>query len=501
MVFINPDILKDGFNIRIREEGPRGGTIDAYWYKINSFKEYADDDYNSFNNKRDRININSGQLIFASNEQFKQSTKIDKQSIKIEHFLEHECIKKQNIEVEADKWYDETNKGIIYKIINSPPEDMLDKIRWINIWNKVFKVKYLFAKECTMKMVQFLSCFEYIGRPDIAELFQNGYSVDWPDNTYYSGCISEEVKEYLCKECDVKEDDLDSVDKYCAVEVEKDFEKSSLDMNDKKNNYTKLINKGNYSTLIFVRKESKAKKTEYVTRIVETFGIILNEAQQKELCDILGEISEEKRKNIIELQDSSASVSECIFNDGNEDYKAILEQAKKDLPSVWTKNSKNEWGIKKWLCEPYRTHTDGYVFQGYGYQCPLCGSSSKIHSLSGLKLVRRVKNGDEKSNSEIPYLHFIVCLNCADMIEGAKKITIKDYDGANLLDVIDHFEEVCYCSDRLHMYNNSKMKTMKLIMEIDGQEFCEDIKVSFLHLALFAKLRKDKKCPNENQKL
>jgi hypothetical protein len=171
-------------------------------------------------------------------------------------------------------------------------------------------------------------------------------------------------------------------------------------------------------------------------------------------------------------------------------------------------SSKNEWGIKKWLCEPYRTHTDGYVFQGYGYvfqgygyQCPLCGSSSKIHSLSGLKLVRRVKNGDEKSNSEIPYLHFIVCLNCADMIEGAKKITIKDYDGANLLDVIDHFEEVCYCSDRLHMYNNSKMKTMKLIMEIDGQEFCEDIKVSFLHLALFAKLRKDKKCPNENQKL
>ena len=117
--------------------------------------------------------------------------------------------------------------------------------------------------------------------------------------------------------------------------------------------------------------------------------------------------------------------------------------------------------------------------------------SLQFQSLSGLKFLRRLKNSDINSKEQIPYLHLITCLNCADMIEGAKKIAIKDYDGKNLVECIKHFEEVCYCADQYHMYNNSKMKTMKLIMEIDEQEFCMDIKVSFLHLVLFAKLLKN----------
>ena len=86
------------------------------------------------------------------------------------------------------------------------------------------------------------------------------------------------------------------------------------------------------------------------------------------------------------------------------------------------------------------------------------------------------------------------------MIEGANKIALRDYDGKDLVTSIKHFEEVCYCADQYHMYNKSKMKTMKLIMEIDEKEFCEDIKVSFLHLVLFSKLLKTKKVTKELHK-
>ncbi len=212
------------------------------------------------------------------------------------------------------------------------------------------------------------------------------------------------------------------------------------------------------------------------------------------MSDILDEVVENKQKKIDGLEGSCSDFSECIFKDDKQydKYNEILVNIKKSLPSVWIKDKisaqkKEDWGLKKWLCNEYKI--EDFVFQGYGYRCPICGSSSKIHSLTGIKFVRRLKNSDVNSNEQIPYLHLIACLNCADMLDGANKIAIKDYDGKSLVEAIEHFEDVCYCADKYHMYNNSKMKTMKLMFEIDAHEFVEDIKVSFLHMAMFSKLR------------
>ena len=225
----------------------------------------------------------------------------------------------------------------------------------------------------------------------------------------------------------------------------------------------------------------------------------ISDEQQKELITILNERNTTK-KAIIKLLQDRTDFAEAIFNDGNTEYKDIIAKTKDDLPSVWKEKDDSDkeafWGMRRHLCERYDTGK-GFIFQGYGYQCPICGSSSKIHSLSGLKYLKCLANGDPKTEKELPYLWLVACLNCADMIEGADKIYIKDYDGTDIVTALEYFEETCYCADRFHISNKSKMKTMKLFLEIGGREVVEEIKVSFLHLALFAKLLKKGKGDSE----
>lgn len=489
IMLISPEILKNGFTITIQTTGPQGGTsgYPQYYISIKSFRQIADDDYLLFNGNKERLSINSGNLIFADN-QYYYRVFSSMEDLKV-------YVEIKEIDYISEKKYTEHQREeIIKRIINSSPEDMLDKIRWLSIWNKVFGVRYGWPNGYPMDIPRFLSCYEYIGRKDIDSLFEEGYTVKWPDNnTYYDACVSYEVKEYLCGEFEAYKSEIENIDakKYCAIKVRQNFEKNFLSLE----RYGKLVNKGNYSHLIFVSEDSvnkKRDKTDYVIKILNSLNISLNDAQQMELSDILGEISNDKKKKIIEIQEERTDYIKGMFNDESNFslYSSILEKAKKDLPSVWEKDKNTaQASMKIKLCRPY-VYRD-VVFQGYGYQCPICGSMSKIHSLSGLKFLRRLKNSDVNSNAQIPYLHLVTCLNCSDMLEGATKIALKDYDGKNLVESIKHFEEVCYCADQYHMYNNSKMKTMKLIMEIEEQEFVEDIKVSFLHLALFAKLLKN----------
>lgn len=144
--------------------------------------------------------------------------------------------------------------------------------------------------------------------------------------------------------------------------------------------------------------------------------------------------------------------------------------------------------MKEWLCEPYEAA--GYRFQGYEYQCPICGSVAHHRSLSAMKYMKRIKNSDEESMENLPYFWLVGCLNCADMIERAEKVKLIDLDGGSLREALKHFKEVCYCYDNEHLFNHGKMKTMKLLFEINGNEYVEQIKISFLHMVLFLKLWK-----------
>ena len=147
--------------------------------------------------------------------------------------------------------------------------------------------------------------------------------------------------------------------------------------------------------------------------------------------------------------------------------------------------------MKEWLCEPFRVKD--YIFQGYGYQCPICGSVMRHHSISGMKYIRFIRNADEGGKANLPYLYLISCLNCADMIERADKVVLKDYDGKSLNEALAHLKNVCYCADNYHVFNHSKMKTMRLYLEIDDHEFVEQIKMSFPHMILLLKLLERKK--------
>ena len=491
IIRVNPEIIKNGFDISINITGPKGGHLDNSVQHINSFGEKAAEDNLLFNDKKEKIVINCSELIFVDGSKYQWDN--------IAGFSEYSEIRKT--EYDKGTRYDEKQIKMIETIINAKvlSENMLDKIRWLSIWNKVFSVQYAWRNETyEMKKEDFLSCYEYLGREDIDALFPKGYTVkDWGKDIGAS--LSDkviEVKDFLSGEFENDKLSIicDNLEKFRSVEVvENDFEEDFLSLGER---YEKL-EKGTYEYLIFIHTGSNSPKTDYMRKILKTIGIELREEQQKELSDILGEVGDNKQKVIIELQNDRAEFSEAIFNDGNTDYEKIIEEAKEILPSVWKKDNNNfqeksKWGMKRWLCEPYDT-SEGEIFQGYGYQCPICGSSSKIHSLSGLKFLRRLKNSDPDTKEKLPYLPLIACLNCADMIEGAKKICIKDYDGTDIVKALKHFEETCYCADRLHISNKSKMKTMKLFLEIDEKEFCEEIKVSFLHLALFAKLlKKDK---------
>lgn len=488
MVFIPKGIL-EGFLVEIQTTGPYGGITgyDSYWHTINSFRAAADDDARLFFGVKEKLNLCSGGLAFADSNKYPLFATND--GWKDKYYLLKDSYNN------GDR-YSEAHNKIIRKIINNPPKDILDVMRWTGIWNKVFTVSYAWHNITrSMTVKEFISCYKYLKRDDIFKLLPRGYSIAWDSSTPIevpNASVQSAVVEYVVNELELNINKQIFVE-YYGVLFEDELCISLEEYKSSNKDSKGLIDDSEYKYIIGIKEDTATPKTDYICMILKDKGKSISDAQKLEIADIVGEIKEEKQKNIIGLKNEESYYSEAVFKDGDfkEAYDSMIFEAKKRLPSVWKKsktyaNKVEDWGMKEWLCEPFKL--DGYVFQGYGYQCPICGSVMRHHSLTGMKYLKRIKNADSDSCNNLPYLYLVSCLNCADMIERADKVKIKDYDEGSLQKALDHFINVCYCTDNFHIFNHSKLKTMKLYLEIDNHEFVEQIKISYLHMVLLLKL-------------
>lgn len=484
IIFFPKDIIEKDTTITVHPIGPYGGrhALASYW--VWSFNKIANEDVEYFNGERKVLNLNIGSLMFADSEEYPNFTLTNW------NWSYEVALADYNNTPDGQLIYDENNTLIIKNIIQNPINDMLDKLRWIIIWNKVFSVTYAWHNDvCKMNPIEFVSCHKYLVRKDIDKLLPKGYLINWMEGTPVD--IEKEFQdtlvEYICNEFEVDFEQNIFKESYCLPLTEE-----ACIFLDK---YDKLSEKP-YKYFIGIRNDTRMPKTDYVCAILQRIiGLKLLDTQRLEIADIVKEIKKDNKKKIIGLKNTTSVFEEAVFRDSDleSEYIAMISEGKKLLPSVWKKaksevKKTEDWGMKEWMCEPFRVN--GHCFQGYGCQCPICGSAMRHQSISGMKFIKRIENADIDSKQNLPYLYLISCLNCADMIERADKVKIIDYDGKSLKEALNHFEEVCYCADNFHIYNHSKMKTMKLVMEIDNHEFVEHIKISFLHMLLFLKLWK-----------
>lgn len=359
--------------------------------------------------------------------------------------------------------------------------DFLLRIRWLQIWNKVLGCDYKWIyKIVHLTLPEFLSCHEYFKIQEVDGLFEKGYQI--PNLNYYPQIPNlDELISYIRGEFDEE----------CAKEFENNLNKYIMyDKSDieyavplNKSEYPNLQN-CSYKAIICVRTNSTTKKTDYICRILMLIDNLnrLTDLQRNEIRDILGEMSD-RTVSVERLRSTEEGWRKAVFRtpEKEAEYDALLEKAINILPSVYQKSGVLTPDLKRTLCEPYKG------FAGYGYQCPICGSISDISSLTGLNLIKRLKNGD--SHLRIP---LIACLNCANMIESSSRVEIRGLNGEPLAQALEHFTKVCWCADNSHPRNAAMLKTMRLLFEVEGCDvFQRDIKLSFLHFALFIKLGKN----------
>lgn len=534
-VAVPRELLQGGYNIVLQLTGPQGGTsgYDALYLPISGFENISKEDSKVFY-KENRLTINSGEYFFIDKEKYVLFYEIceDMEQTLPEKVYEKAAVYQEN---QQKCIANIRNTPCVKKIINGTGSlETLDILRWIYIWNNVFHVEYKYLEKYVFSIENFLSCHHYLVLPHINDLFELGYTIAWPEKDELN-VVNFESMDYISNEFPelLKKEDYS---RYCYCLTDADKEQIVY-LNDS-SKYTKLKNRDK-DYIICIDKASKRPKTDYLCAILQTKLVIVKRTELKkkleeepwneriraeldkleqqkyqlyahgllkqeqilDLQEILGEIEDSKNKKIIGLQSARALFAEAFFRDEDNKklYDTYLSRAKECLPSIWKKCSGNKregWGIKEWLCESYSANVDEDfekelpIFQGYGYQCPICGSIARHQSLSGMSFIRRVKNADVNSNEQVPYLHFVSCLNCREMIEGASKVKILGEDNGSLLEIIKHFEEVCYCADNNHFRNHSAMKTVKLLLEIDEHEFELEMKLSYLHLALLSKMWK-----------
>ena len=430
-------------------------------YVATSFKLCAQKDYQYFFDTQKQLSINEGRYKYVKSGVY--------------NAFENNCIKCKSRNPDA-----QTMDSIV-KSIQSISQDFLTEIRWIQIWNKVFGEEYMYIGQLKLTLSGFLSCYKYLERADVDKMFKQVYSIIW-EAPSVSVNFSDELVDYIHEEFGEKygSEIKDNGQKYYLYSKADKEEKVQIE-----GKYKKLSNKV-YKYIICIKPDSKTPKTDFVCLILEALGIKkVYDHQRLEISDILGEMKENKQRQVIGLYSSNPVFREAIFNfPDTAAYSNLLTKAKQ-LPSIYKKTSSTErtgWDMKRTLCEPFED------FEGYGYQCPICGHFANHKSLSEIKFIRRIPNADSECNTELPYLHLISCLNCADMLECADKVALKDIGGEPLSVALEHFQNVCYCADNLHLLNNSKMKTMKLHLKFGETEIVRNIKVSYLHLALFLKL-------------
>lgn len=488
-IVVDARLLKNGYDFRVSWLGERGGDKGTESFLIKGFEECSLEDSNIFHSE-EKIFVNNGTYGL-----------VDKEKYPIFH---GRCLW-TDVSAYASQYKDIrdviANNACVKSIINGyESTNLLHKLRWIHIWNQVFSTSFGYNNDYSMGINEFISCHYYLSMPQIDSLFRKGYTVNWPEQNQ-PVVATEESLDYIQNEwaeweLSLSEEELSD---YCFVAVESGKEQIIyLD----ENRYTKLNNKDK-KYIICISNKSEKPKTDFLfgiiqTKLAERFGLgrpsllyfsnLFKEEQILELQDILGEIKNKEPKRIVGITASYEMFTEALFREDAALYDGILDDAKKILPSIWKKRSGNTWGMKEMLCESFRTR--GQVFQGYGYQCPICGTTAKHRSLTGMSFVKRIKNADERSRTQLPHLHFIACLNCREMLESATKVKIQGEKNESLTELVRHFEEVCYCGDNEHFQNHSKMKTVKLLLEIDGHEFVQKMKLSYLHFALFSKLWK-----------
>lgn len=485
IVFMPKSFLNEKTWWYIKLLGPQGGDKGKVYYQLgSSFRDAADEEMKYYIESQEKIDVNSGELLFADMNRYRCFAE---KKWEFDYPI-------QKSDYDQGKVYSDNNENIIYRIIKKGPDDFLKRLRWRIIWNKVFSVKYAWDEDAvSISPCDFVSCYKYLKRSDIATLLPEGYCIKWHKGEIITldRNIFPILTEYINNEFDLSMEE-NEFGKYYCIWMDKEI-KVCIALDD----YKELKDNNGFSYFIAIKK-TKTPKTDYVEMILREKGLEISNEQRLEIAEIVGEIENLKlRKNrkIIGLTSEETQFTEAVFGD-DDVYDEIIRESKKKLPSEWKKSKNNalktdDWGMKEWLCEPFRVKD--YIFQGYGYQCPICGSVMRHHSISGMKYIRFIRNADEGGKANLPYLYLISCLNCADMIERADKVVLKDYDGKSLNEALAHLKNVCYCVDNYHVFNHSKMKTMRLYLEIDDHEFVEQIKMSFPHMILLLKLLERKK--------
>ena len=342
----------------------------------------------------------------------------------------------------------------------SEGENALKDLRMNNLLNEVFKCKYVWTKEYSFKLKDFLKFYKSFDESEnLGDLLSKGYIVDLTELKTAKEYFENDIEDFISKILSHKNNQelTESLSSFVIVEDDL-MEKAYIKLNGK-----------NEKENVYLLKKREGKDSLILRSIFEINKIKLEVHEIKEIQDYFEELEELIKSPLESIYEGHDKYCKGVFFDF---HKNNIERAKDILKSIWDKD------ILQQLCAPFELD-DGTKMEGYGYTCPICGEKSSA-ALSGMNFNRF------KKNTLVP-LYIVSCANCNIMLKYAKYIEILDFDK-----IMEDFEN-CYCVDNDHIKNHSNMMTVKLKVKTWNNAVKNlDMKMSYLNMVLYHKLTSDK---------